>query len=153
MFVTAIFAVYDPDRGTLTWSNAGHPPPRLLRGDSGTCGPLTGERCVPLGIIGGTQYPESEVSLAPEDLVLLHTDGVTEAKNSDDEMFGADRLDAVLTPGRRGARATIGSVLDAMTTFTGGAKPADDYTLLAMKFVQSKKKAGEISGEWRALPG
>jgi sigma-B regulation protein RsbU (phosphoserine phosphatase) len=137
----------------LTWSNAGHPPPRLLRADGGSCGELAGERCVPLGIIAGTQYPESEAALSPEDLLLLHTDGVTEAKNAAEQMFGTERLDAVLKPGKRGARATIASVLDAMEKFTGGAKPADDYTLLAIKFVQSRKKAGEISGEWRALPG
>jgi sigma-B regulation protein RsbU (phosphoserine phosphatase) len=153
MFVTAVFAVYDPDRGTLSWSNAGHPPPRLVRAGGGGAEDLKGERSVPLGIIAGTQYPESEVTLAPEDLVLLYTDGLTEAKNTADEMFGIERLDAVLTPGKRGARTMIGKVLEALEAFTGGVKPADDYTLLAMKFVKSKKKAGEISGEWRALPG
>ena len=45
----------------------------------------------------------------------------------------------------------VGGVLDALETFTGGGPPADDYTLLAMTFVRSRKKAGEISGEWRAV--
>jgi hypothetical protein len=45
----------------------------------------------------------------------------------------------------------IGSVLQAFEAFTGGAAPADDYTLMALKFVKSRKKAGEISGEWKAL--
>jgi sigma-B regulation protein RsbU (phosphoserine phosphatase) len=150
-FVTAVYAVYDPDRGTLAWSNAGHPPPRLVRGEDGRREVLDAERSVPLGIAPGTTYSEAEVSLSPGDQVLLHTDGLTDAKNRAGEPFGTDRLDAAMTPSPAGARAVIGSVLQALEAFTGGAAPADDYTLLAMKFVKSKKKAGEISGEWRAL--
>jgi phosphoserine phosphatase RsbU/P len=149
-FVTAVYAVYDPDRATLTWANAGHPPPRIAR-SSGQPEALVGERCVPLGIVDGTAYPEAEVSLAPGDQVLLHTDGVTDAKNSADEAFGTDRLDATLGRTVGGSRAMIGGVLEATDQFTGGGPPADDYTLLAMTFVRSRKKAGEISGEWRAV--
>jgi sigma-B regulation protein RsbU (phosphoserine phosphatase) len=152
MFVTAVYAVYDPDRATLTWANAGHPPPRLVRRESGRVEELTGERCVPLGIVPQTVYAEVEVALSPGDQVLLHTDGVTEAKNVADEMFGTSRLDTVLRPNPIGARAMLGGVLEALEAFTGGLPPADDYTLLALNFVQSKKKAGEISGEWRAVP-
>jgi phosphoserine phosphatase RsbU/P len=149
-FVTAVYAVYDPDRATLTWVNAGHPPPRLVRAD-GTRQALTGERCVPLGIIAGTAYPEAEMPLLPGDQILLHTDGVSEAKNAEGEQFGESRLDTALAPSAAGARASIGKILEALEAFTGGAPPLDDYTLLALKFVQSKKKAGEISGEWRAV--
>ncbi len=149
-FVTAVYAVYDPDRATLTWVNAGHPPPRLVRGD-GSKEALVGERCVPLGVVAETVYPEAEVALTPGDQVLLHTDGLTEAKNAEGEQFGEQRLDAALNPGPSGARSAIGKVLESLEKFTGGASPADDYTLLALKFVQSKKKAGEISGEWRAV--
>jgi len=150
-FVTAVYAVYDPDRATLTWSNAGHPPPRLVRGTGGTKEALIGERCVPLGVVDGTSYPEAEVALTPGDQVLLHTDGLTDAKNAADEPFGVERLDAALQPGPAGARAAIGSVLAALEAFTAGATPTDDYTLLAMKFVKSRKKAGEISGEFPAI--
>jgi sigma-B regulation protein RsbU (phosphoserine phosphatase) len=149
-FVTAIYAVYDPDRGTMTWSNAGHPPPRLVHAN-GKKEALMGERCVPLGIVAGTPYPESEAALAPGDQILLHTDGVTDARNPAGELFGVDRLDAAFHVGAASARSLIGGVLGALEAFTGGASPADDYTLLAMKFVQSRKKAGEISGEWRAV--
>lgn len=149
-FVTAVYAVYDPDRGSLTWANAGHPPPRLARAD-GTKQALKGRRCVPLGIVDGTEYPEDEIALKPGDVVLLHTDGVTDAKGPTDEAFGTDRLDGALYPGPAGARAMLGGVLTALEEHTGGAAPADDYTLLAMKFVRSRKKAGEMSGEFRAL--
>lgn len=152
-FVTAAYSVYDPDRGTLTTANAGHPSPRLVRGDTGAREPIVGERCVPLGILAGTHYPETETMLAPGDRVLLHTDGVTEAKGPAEEMFGVERLDAAMTAAAGGARAIVGGVLAAMEAFTGSAAAADDYTLLAMQFIQSSKKAGEISGEWRALGG
>jgi len=149
-FVTAIYAVYDPDKATLTWSNAGHPPPRLVRA-GGDKLELVGERCVPLGVVDGTVYPESEAALAPGDQVLFHTDGLTDAKNAADEPFGVDRLDAALKPGPAGARATIRDVLSALEAFSGGTSSADDYTLLAIKFVKSRKKAGEISGEFPAV--
>src|SRR5205807_1817987 len=128
----------------------GHPPPRLLRAD-GSRQVLTGERRVPLGIIAGTAYPEAEISLLPGDQVVLHTDGVTEAKNAEGEQFGEQRMDGALAPSAAGARTSIGKILEALEAFTGKAPPLDDYTLLALKFVQSKKKAGEISGEWRAV--
>jgi sigma-B regulation protein RsbU (phosphoserine phosphatase) len=149
--VTAVYAVYDPDRATLSCANAGHPPPRLVRADGGRAEPITVERCVPLGIVDGTAYPETEVNLAPGDQVLLHTDGVTDAKGAAEEPFGAERLDSRLAHGTSGSRAMIGGVLEAIEQHTGGGPPADDYTLLAMTFVRSRKKAGEISGEWRAV--
>jgi phosphoserine phosphatase RsbU/P len=149
-FVTAVYAIYDPDRATLTWSNAGHPPPRLVRKD-GSREILVGERCVPLGVVDATEYPETEVRLAPGDQVMLHTDGVTDAKNAADEAFGLERLDAAMTPTPGGARAIVGKVLESLDEFVAGTPPSDDYTLLAMKFVKSRKKAGEISGEWPAL--
>lgn len=150
MFVTAVYAIYDPDRATLLWANAGHPPPRLLR-VNGRPEALEGVRSVPLGIIDGTQYPDSEIALAPGDNVLLYTDGVTDAKNDKGETFGTERLDAALLAGAAGARNMIRSVLDTIERFTNGAPPTDDYTLLAMRFIRSKKKAGEISGEWPAV--
>ena len=131
-FVTAVYAVYDPDRATLTWANAGHPPPRLARAAGRRTEPLAGERCVPLGHRGRRRPTRKRRSnLAPGDQVLLHTDGVTDAKGTPDEPFGTDRLDARLARGRQRARGPrSASVLEALEKFTGGGPPADDYTLL-----------------------
>ena len=60
---------------------------------------------MPLGIVDGTEYPEDEIVLKPGDQILLHTDGVTDAKNADDQEFGSERLDEALQPGPAGARA------------------------------------------------
>ncbi|WP_020471823.1 PP2C family protein-serine/threonine phosphatase [Zavarzinella formosa] len=152
-FVTAVYAIYDPDRGTLSWSNAGHPPPRITRVADGSVEVLERKRSVPLGIVDGTEYPEDEVSLKPGDQVLLHTDGITDAKTADDESFGTERLDKMLGDCPSGAKGIIKRILDSLDRFTKGAPLGDDYTLIAMKFIRSKKKAGELSGEFRAVNG
>jgi phosphoserine phosphatase RsbU/P len=153
-FVTAVFAIYDPDRGTLSWSNAGHPPPRLIRAD-GTCLVLKGERCIPLGILDDSEYPEDSIELRPGDGVLLHTDGITDAKGPGDEAFGEDRVDGALstvsTTQTVGARGMVHGILGDLERFTGTKSWTDDCTLIALKFDKSKKKAGEISGEWQAI--
>jgi len=150
-FVTAVYAIYDPDRGTLAWANAGHPPPRLTRAADNSRHTLDRLRAVPLGIVEGTEYPEEEVSLKPGDQVLLHTDGLTDVKNRDDESFGPARLDVALGECPTGAKGIIKRVLDALDKFAGGVPFADDCSLIAMKFVRSKKKAGEVSGEFKAV--
>lgn len=150
-FVTAVYAIYDPDRGTLSWANAGHPPPRLTRVAEGTQSVLDHQRSVPLGIVDGTEYPEEEISLRPGDQVLLHTDGITEAKDRRDKMYGTARLDEMLGECPSGARGMIKRILESLDRFTSGSPPTDDYTLIAMKFVRSKKKAGDLSGEFRAV--
>ncbi len=150
-FVTAVYAIYDPDRGTLAWANAGHPPPRITRAADNARQTPDRNRAVPLGIVDGTEYPEEEVSLKPGDQVVLHTDGVTDAKDRADDSFGPARLDAALGECPAGAKGIIKRVLDALDQFTGGVPFADDCTVIAMKFVRSKKKAGEVSGEFRAV--
>ena len=150
-FVTAVYAIYDPDRGTLSWSNAGHPPPRITRVSDGSVHVLDRKRTVPLGIVEGTEYPEDEVALRPGDQVLLHTDGITDAKDRSDQSFGVERLDGVLGDCPSGARGMIKRILDSLDRFTNGQPMGDDYTLIAMKFVRSKKKAGELSGEFQAV--
>jgi sigma-B regulation protein RsbU (phosphoserine phosphatase) len=150
-FVTAVYAIYDPDKATFSWANAGHPPLRLRRAN-GEQVVLKGSRCVPLGIVDGTEYQASEIHVRPGDQIMMHTDGLTDAKNARDEVFGTERLDAVLADASTaGARGMIRGVLESLETFMSGTPLADDCTLLAMKFVKSRKKAGELSGEWRAL--
>lgn len=150
-FVTAVYAIYDPDRGTLSWSNAGHPPPRITRVSDGSVQVLDRKRTVPLGIVEKTEYPEDEVALKPGDQVLLHTDGITDAKDRKDVTFGTERLDALLGDCPSGARGMLKRILDSLERFTDGQPIGDDYTLIAMKFIRSKKKAGELSGEFQAV--
>ena len=143
MFVTAFYAVLDPARGTLTYARAGHNPPRLCGG--GTVRSLDRAGGLPLGILDGQAYGEATVTLAPGDLLLLYTDGITEAMSprQDDangdsgrrELFGTDRLDAVLLGCCEDttARACVDRVRAAVVDFAGQASPVDDQTLIAVR--------------------
>jgi len=130
-FVTAFYGMYDAKARTLTYARAGHNPPRLLRGES-TIG-LDKVGGLPLGIHIQQDYEESTVPLERGDLLLLYTDGITEAKNPDGDLFGVDALDAALARCPHHTPAVIQEIRKAVAAFADGAPTADDQTLLAMK--------------------
>jgi len=136
-FVTAFYAVLDPASRTLSFSRAGHNPPRLVRGDRVL--PLDGEGGLPLGILGAQGYAPSTVTMERGDLLLLYTDGITEAmapsKATDArELFGIDRLDKLLLDCSAGnADQCIGRIRTAVSAFTENAAPTDDQTLIAIR--------------------
>jgi sigma-B regulation protein RsbU (phosphoserine phosphatase) len=146
-FVTAFYAILDPAARTLTYASAGHNPPRLARGGGDPGGHGAGGRVLPLdqggglplGIVAGQAYDQTTVGLAGGDLVLLYTDGVTEARDpiraGPLDLFGTDRLDALLAARRpdEPAVACVDRVCEAVAAFTGGAPPADDETLIAVR--------------------
>ena len=90
-FVTGVLAAFDVDSGRLRYVNAGHPAPVLLRRGRAVRA-LTGGRRLPFGLTGGGPGEVAEIRLEPGDRLLLHTDGVTEARNAAGEMFGLPRL-------------------------------------------------------------
>ena len=89
-FATAVLADIDLETGVVRYVNAGHPPPALLR-DGKVVGLLDQARRLPLGLRDDPPEP-AEVRLQPGDRLLLYTDGVTEARDADDAIFGLDRL-------------------------------------------------------------
>ncbi len=135
-FVTAFYAVLDPAKRTLTYARAGHNPPRLVRAGGGIVSlDKTGE--LPLGIESQQEYAEATVSLERGDLLVLYTDGITEAMGprragASPELFGIERLDRVVSEGL-GAAATIERVKAEVEAFTGGTPPGDDCTLIAVR--------------------
>lgn len=133
-FVTAFYAVLDPVHETLTYSSAGHAPPRLVRAADGALVPLNKAQRLPLGISPvGTDYPEQTTDLAPGDQVVLFTDGVTESVDKSGDMFGTERLDDTLAGGVRPADQTLRRVLAALDRFTGRAPPMDDRTVVVVR--------------------
>jgi sigma-B regulation protein RsbU (phosphoserine phosphatase) len=132
-FVTAFYGIYDPSRRTLTYSSAGHNPPRLKRCEDGTLALLDGARSLPLGLFHPGRYEDETSQLVPGDQLVLYTDGITEAHNGADEMFGLGRLDKVLENCSVGASDLLRSVLEALEAFTGGRPADDDRTLLVAK--------------------
>lgn len=139
-FVTAFYAIYDPDRGTLSYANAGHVPPRLIRGTDGARRVLEGKKHLPLGISEREEYPEETMVLSPGDRIIFCTDGITDAQDAKGDRFGAEGLDAALANCPTDAQAMVDAVLDAVKRFTNNAPSKDDRTLLAARFVTSGSK-------------
>jgi len=91
--------------------------------------------CLPLGLVPEAEFKTSSVTLAPSDTLVLFTDGITEATNPKEEMFGSDRLRAVVAQhGGAGLNELQTSILAAVDEFSGGAYQADDITLLIVRY-------------------
>ena len=140
MFITLLLAVVNVHTGELEWCNAGHNPPCLLTA-AGAVSVVGGECGIPVGI-DPKFFRNAETGQIPKGgSLFLYTDGVTEAMNLQKEMFGMERLDATLrgcvdqvTQASHAPREVIASVLGAVQTFAGEAKPSDDITMLACRW-------------------
>jgi sigma-B regulation protein RsbU (phosphoserine phosphatase) len=134
-FVTVWCAVLDPVARTLTYASAGHNPPRLVR--RGTVTALDAVKGLPVGIEDSSTYEEVTVALEPDDLLLVYTDGITEAsriRNGVRDFFETERLDRILAEEcLDGARDCVERVTQAVSAFTGLPVPADDQTLLVIR--------------------
>ena len=132
MFVTVLYAVYDPERGEFTYACGGHDPPLVVHADGSlTSLPLTGG--LALGVAPGFQYGQRTVPVAPGDTLVLYTDGVTEAMNSGNEQFGLERLREIFTGAPpKSVREAIDSIFAAVSDFAGDAPQFDDVTCLAV---------------------
>jgi sigma-B regulation protein RsbU (phosphoserine phosphatase) len=136
-FVTAFYAVLDPVARTLTYARAGHNPPRLVRGDRVLSLDETG--ALPLGILPGQSYDQSTLTLEAGDLLLLYTDGITEAMSplkagESRQLFGTERLDNVLLEcAARTPEECIARIRAALAAFSETVPPKDDQTLIAIR--------------------
>jgi serine phosphatase RsbU (regulator of sigma subunit) len=132
MFTTLFCGVLDVPSGAMSYANCGHNPPLLLRKGESTfealraCGP-------PLGTFGGTKYVPRSVALAPGDMLLLYTDGVTEAEDPQEAQFGTKRLEQALLEMRgQPAQAVVDHVIERVVEFAHGAAQSDDITCVAV---------------------
>lgn len=134
MFVTAFLITCDMERRVLTYSNAGHNAPILIRERSGKAEYL-GTSSKPLGILGNTLYPDQEMPIEAGDLLVMYTDGIIEANNMKKEEFGQARLEEVVLRNRHLQPSSIAQkITDAVTEFAGGAPQFDDMTLFIFRF-------------------
>jgi len=128
-FVTLFFGLLDPASGELTYCNAGHNPPFLVRSDDSierltSCGTI-------LGIFPEMSYEVKHSRLLPGDVLTLFSDGVTEENNPGGEEFGEERLAKLLIArGRDGAANLVEGIRQAVLAWAAGAAAADDVTVV-----------------------
>ncbi len=154
MFVTCLYGVLDTHSGRLVFANAGHNLP-YVRTASGTIElRATG---MPLGLMPGIVYEETEAVLEPGQTMLLHSDGIAEAHGADGEMFGFPRLMDVVGA-RRGNGDVIGRVLSELDRFTpDGGEQEDDITLVTVTRERpggrSEEPTIDVAFSIRSIPG
>ena len=134
MFVTAVYAVLDMTTNELTYVNAGHNPPLLVRSD-GAQEYLT-RTGVALGAAENMVYEQRTISLAKDDSLLFYTDGLTESYNIDGDFYGEKRLEAALEANHCSSANELMDVVEkSLLEFVGDMPPADDLTMLALRKV------------------
>jgi len=130
-FITLFYAVYNPETGDLTYVNAGHMPPLVLRG--ARCDRLS-DGGVALGMFEHSTYSAGRVTIEPDDLVAIYSDGITEAENPAGRPFDEAGLEAALRANRGAAISAIGAaVVRAVEQHTGDTRFADDLTILLLR--------------------
>jgi len=133
-FVTAFYGLLDATNRTLTYTNAGHNPPLLM--DAEGAARFINPGGVPLGMFRDTRYYEHYLTIEPGQLLLIYTDGVTEANNPDGEEYGLERLVRAVKDGRHlSARALIDFIQKDVIEWTDGLGATDDITFFVIKAV------------------
>ncbi|HJY05162.1 MAG TPA: PP2C family protein-serine/threonine phosphatase, partial [Bryobacteraceae bacterium] len=127
-YTTFFLGLFDEVTGALTYTNAGHLPPILIRKDSVSMLDING---TVVGAFPFSAYEESKVMLEPGDLLVCYTDGITEPENAYGEMFGEERLiDIVKRSRNQDDSAIIGGIIDAVRNWHAADEMPDDMTLL-----------------------
>jgi serine phosphatase RsbU (regulator of sigma subunit) len=130
MFATVLMGVINPQDGTLAYVNCGNEAALLLSEESltalGPTGPV-------VGVIPGANFGTSHASMRRGDMLIAFTDGIPDATNAQDALFGRERLAEIVRHGGPSAAALIGEIEANLEHFVGGASQFDDITLLAIR--------------------
>ena len=134
MFVTAWMGILNTKTGKVLFANAGHNPPLVKHAD-GTYEYLKSRAGFVLAGMEGVRYRKNELELAPGDAIYLYTDGVTEATDASNELYGEDRLHGILEKYKDAAPHVIcDEVKRDVDAFVGEAPQFDDITMLSLKY-------------------
>lgn len=133
MFVTVFYGIYNVKTGEISYCNAGHNSPFILK-ENGKVEELPMSTNLIVGIMDGFEFEEGRCQLEPGDTLFTYTDGVSEAMDVNLEMFGEDRMKASLA---KVPQHTCQQIIDTMKAdvadYTKGAEQSDDITMLALK--------------------
>jgi len=135
MFVTVFFGVLDPSSGRFSYVNAGHNPPLHFRsGDQAPFQILT-RSGMPLGVMDDAGWQMGEIELAAEDLLVIYTDGATDAQSSAGDFFGLQRFQAAIAAAasQPDSAAVLAAIDAAIHDFSGAAPRYDDIILLVLR--------------------
>ncbi len=141
MFVTMFVGVLDLPTGRLRYCDAGHDAPFIIRGERLE---VRGEKSatalevnphLPIGLFDDTKYTVQEISIQPDNLIFLYTDGLTEAKNAEHKLFGLERIQAVLnTCADNDSEEVLEKITQSVNGFVKLAEQSDDLTMLAIRY-------------------
>ena len=133
MFVTVFYAIFNTKTGLVTYSNAGHNPPHIVRA-GGTIEQLPMEGQFMVGAFEEEVYTDKTLQLDHGDTLVMFTDGVTEATDSTNRPFGTERLDNILSGvADKSSREIVEAIKAGITDFVEDAEQTDDITILASK--------------------
>ena len=132
--MTAFCGILDPAEGNFHFANAGQPPPRLWRDSRRDLDIIRDANGMPLGLNQHVAYHHKRIQLAPGDVLVLYSEGLTSLQNGQGEMFGSERLDAVVRQSApSGAEAVKTHFMAEIEHFLNGFVSPDDLTFLIME--------------------
>ena len=132
-FVTLFYAIFDPGKNELTYCSAGHNPPLVWRSDGSL--EWLGEGGLILSPVSRVPYEEHTVSFKSGDLVVIYTDGVTEAENATEVQWEEPGLEKSLTRGSRDSATEVGNRIKSdLEKFVAGHEQSDDLTLTIIRY-------------------
>jgi len=134
LFVSVFYGVIDPYAGSFTYANAGHNPPYLLRNHGVVDTELLRRTGMVLGVMEGVEWQAVTVRMEPGDMLVIYSDGVSDALSESDEFFGEERLHAIVEQHRNAsAQEMLAAIVKAQRRFVGHAPWFDDATLMVLK--------------------
>jgi sigma-B regulation protein RsbU (phosphoserine phosphatase) len=138
MFVTFFIGVLDLPTGLMRYCNAGHNPPLVIKGD--LIESLPAKANLSMGVMDEYDYMMQQTYVEPETMIVLYTDGLTEAKNLEHKQFGVERALKVVEKSHDAtATQLIENLSRKVNAFVGDAEPSDDLTLLAIRYTPKEE--------------
>jgi sigma-B regulation protein RsbU (phosphoserine phosphatase) len=136
-FMTLFYGMLDDKSKTLSWASAGHDPAIWYHAESGKFTEMENTG-MPLGVMDDAQFDQADpVTLCAGDIVVIGTDGIWEAQNTADQMYGKERLvDLISLNKDKSARQIASLVVESVLEFCSDTPPADDITLLVIKCIE-----------------
>lgn len=134
LLLTVFYAIFQPETGQVWFANGGHEPPIWYRAAARDCVELDRGASLLVGARRSTLFPEQTITLARGDVLVLYTDGVTEARSPSGDFFTVERLQEIITSwGELTAEGLLQVILEEIRSFTGDYPQADDITVFVVK--------------------